>query len=52
MDEKTPTSFRLSETAKRLLRLLAERLSISQAAVIELSLRSEARRQGVDDGPD
>lgn len=49
MDEKTPTSFRLSETARRLLRALAEKLSISQAAVIELALRGEARRRRIED---
>lgn len=41
------TSMRLSTEAKRLLALLAQKLSISQAAVLELAIREKAKRAGV-----
>jgi len=44
---KQLTSMRLSSEAKRLLALLAQKLSISQAAVLELAIREKAKREGV-----
>lgn len=38
---------RLSEEAKRLLALLAQKLSISQAAVMELAVRDYAKQEGM-----
>ena len=38
---------RLSLEAKQLLRQLAARLSMSQAAVLELLMRAEAQREGI-----
>ena len=45
--KKLPTSLRLSPEAKRLLAALAERLGVSQSAVIELAIREKADREGV-----
>jgi predicted transcriptional regulator len=47
METKRLTSMRLSPEAKRLLALLAAKLSISQAAVLELAIREKARREGI-----
>lgn len=47
METKRLTSVRLSPEAKRLLVLLAQKLSISQAAVLELAIRDKAKREGV-----
>lgn len=47
---KAPTSFRLSDTALRLVRALSVRLGISQTAVIEMALRALARREGIGKG--
>jgi len=44
MEKKQAVSMRLSEEAKRLLVLIAQHLSISQAAVLELSIREKAQR--------
>lgn len=44
---KKPASFRLSEPAKKLLAALSEHHGISQASVIEMALRKEARLEGV-----
>lgn len=46
MEKKHATSIRLSSDAKRLLVLLAQRLGISQTAVLELAIREKARREG------
>jgi predicted transcriptional regulator len=48
--KKNPTSIRLSDEAKRLLALMAEKLAISQAAVIELAIREKAKREGIKSG--
>lgn len=45
--KKNPTSIRLSDEGKRLMALLAEKLGISQAAVLELAIREKAKREGV-----
>ncbi len=45
---KLPVSFRLSQEAIRLLRLLAEKKGISQASVVEMLLREAAIRAGID----
>ena len=42
------TNFRLTEECRRLLALLSEDKGISQAAVIELLVRDEARRTDVE----
>lgn len=47
METKRLTSVRLSIEAKRLLAALAQKLSISQAAVLELAVREKSRREGV-----
>ena len=44
---KYPTSLRLSPEAKRLLVALAERLGISQTAVVEIAIREKAERENV-----
>lgn len=45
---KTPTSFRLSQKAKRLIRALAKRMGVSQTAVLEILVREKAKREGVE----
>lgn len=50
MEKKQLTSMRLSPTAKRLLRQLANKLGISQAAVSELALRHLARHEHIREG--
>jgi predicted transcriptional regulator len=45
--KKNPTSIRISDEAKRLLAQMAEKLAISQAAVLELAIREKAKREGV-----
>jgi predicted transcriptional regulator len=47
MEANRLTSVRLSPEAKRLLVQLAQKLSISQAAVLELVIREKAKREGV-----
>lgn len=47
MEKKRATSIRLSTEAKRLLTLLASKLSISQTATLEISIREKAKREGV-----
>ncbi len=42
-----PTSVRLSDDAKRLIRLMADKLGISQTAIIELAIREKAKRERV-----
>jgi PIN domain nuclease of toxin-antitoxin system len=47
MEPKQLTSMRLSREAKRLIAAPAQKLSISQAAVLELAIREKAKREGV-----
>lgn len=47
METKRLTSVRLSAEAKRLWALLAQKLSVSQAAILEIALREKAKREGV-----
>ena len=47
MKLKPSTSHRLSEEARRLLALLAEKLSISQTAILELAIREKAKREDI-----
>ena len=47
MEKKRLTSMRLSPEAKRLLAAMAEKLSISQTAVLQLAIREKAKREGV-----
>jgi predicted transcriptional regulator len=44
---KTHVSYRLSDEAIRLLKLLAESKGISQASVIEIAIREMAKKEGV-----
>ncbi len=44
---KKKTSIRFSETATILLKLLSERLGISQSAVVELAIRRLAKQEGI-----
>jgi hypothetical protein len=45
---KQATSMRLSIEAKRLLALLASKMSISQTAVVELAIREKAKKERVN----
>lgn len=45
--EKLPTSIRLSEDGKQLRKLLAEKLGVSESAVIEIALRKLAELEGI-----
>jgi predicted transcriptional regulator len=47
MRTKQATSIRLTPEAKRLLAMLAEKLGLSQAAILELAIREKAKREGV-----
>jgi predicted transcriptional regulator len=47
METKRLTSVRLSSEAKRLLALIAHKLSVSQSTVLELAIREKAKREGV-----
>lgn len=47
METKRFTSMRLSPEAKRLLVALAQKLGVSQTAILELALREKAKREGV-----
>jgi predicted transcriptional regulator len=44
---KHKTSVAMSQEAERLLRLLAEKLSISKSAVLEIAIREKARSEGI-----
>jgi predicted transcriptional regulator len=44
---KKNTSVRLSENAQRLIKLLAEKLGVSQTAILELAIRCLAKREGL-----
>ncbi len=45
--DKKPTSIRLSDEAKRLRKLLAKQMGISQAAVLEVAIRELAEKKGI-----
>jgi hypothetical protein len=47
MEKKRTTSLRLSQEAKRLLRLLADKSAISMSARLEVLIRDQARRERV-----
>ncbi len=47
IETKRSTGHRLSAEVKRLLALLAQKLSISQTAVLELAFHEKAKREGV-----
>jgi hypothetical protein len=49
MEKKTKTSYGLTGRCKRLLRLLAEKLGVSQTDVIEMSVRMMAEKEGIHD---
>jgi len=44
---KKPTSIRLSEEAKRLRKLLAQHMGVSESAVLELAIRELAEKKGI-----
>lgn len=44
---KKATSIRLSEEAKRLLKLLSEKLGVSQTAILELAIREKAEKEKI-----
>lgn len=44
---KKPTSFALSDEAKELLKLLAEKNIRSQSTMLEVLIKEEAKKQGV-----
>ena len=44
---KKPTNIRLSEDAKKLLTLLAQKLGLSQTGVIELAIREFAKKEKI-----
>ncbi|MEO1767665.1 ribbon-helix-helix protein, CopG family [Thiobacter aerophilum] len=44
---KQPTSFRLSEDALKLLKLLADTKGVSQASIIEMAIREMAKKEGL-----
>lgn len=44
MKKKQSTSHRLSDESRKLLALMAEELSISQTAILELAIREKAQR--------
>lgn len=46
---KQPTSVRLSDTAKRLVKKIAAKLGISQAAVLEIAIREKAEKERIQD---
>lgn len=48
---KQPTSFRLSNQARTLLEHMAEELSISQTAMLEILIREGAKKRGVRADP-
>lgn len=48
METKILGSMRLTQTAWRLLRLLAAHSGISMTAVVELLIREQARQQGIE----
>jgi len=45
---KKPTSIRLSVEGKRLQKALADKLGLSESAVIELALRRLAEQEGIE----
>jgi predicted transcriptional regulator len=45
--DKKSTTYRLTDDARRMLVAMAERLGISQSAVLELAIREKAKREGV-----
>jgi hypothetical protein len=49
--KRISSTFRLSETAARLLVLLAFHSGTSKTTVLETLIRREARKQGIQDGP-
>jgi hypothetical protein len=45
MERKTLTSMRLTPEARRLLKLLAAKLGVSQAAILEVLIRQKAQEE-------
>jgi hypothetical protein len=44
---KKHTSYRISDEGKRLIKLLAQRLGVSETAVVEMAVREMAEKRGV-----
>jgi predicted transcriptional regulator len=49
MNKLRTTTIRYTPEAKRLLELLAQKLGVSQAAIVELAIREFAEKRGVHD---
>lgn len=49
MDEKIPTTYKLTMTARKLIQWLARRRGVNQTALIELIVRDEAKREQAPD---
>lgn len=47
MSNKRQTAFRLSETARELLRALAEEMGVTMVAALEVVIRESAKRRGL-----
>ncbi len=47
MKPKSPTSIRLTKVAKYLLKALADKQGISQAAMLEILIREKAKTEGI-----
>lgn len=48
MSNKEAISFRLTPEAIRLIKRLADKLGVSQAAVMEMAIRKFAEQEGID----
>jgi predicted transcriptional regulator len=44
---KHKTSVAMSQEAERLLRLLAEKFSVSKSAILEIAVREKAKAEGI-----
>lgn len=44
---KLHSTYRLSEDAKQLMKLMAQRLGLNQTAIMELAIREKAEKMGV-----
>lgn len=44
---KHKTSVAMSQDAERLLRLLAEKFSVSKSAILEIAVREKAKAEGI-----
>jgi len=47
MKNKNPTTIRFTPTARELVKKLSESLGVTRSAVIEMSIREKAKREGI-----